>query len=186
MTDRHLSLREAENELEPLYSEDELSEYLEELAPYVGWIIIYFNSLEDGVSHCIRETILHDPYQDERMDVFLSEMMFSGKCRSLMHLYGQLIQTGQVKFKQQDLVALENKLLECSRRRNEYAHADWVGIKEGRYVRVKSQSKREGIVHRYRKFELSRIQNDVDFICQARDELDEFHERINDQLWGRE
>ncbi|MCY1546916.1 hypothetical protein D9M68_829410 [compost metagenome] len=172
--------------MEPVDSEDELSEYLDELAPYVGWIIILFNSLEDAVSQCIREAILRDPYQDERMDVFLSEMMFAGKCRSLMHLYGQLIQSGGIKLKQEELVLLEKKLIECSKRRNEYAHADWIGMKEGRYVHVKSQSKREGVTHRYRKFDLSRIQNDVDFIDQARDELDEFNERIHDQLWGPE
>ena len=103
-----------------------------------------------------------------------------------MHLYGGLIQTGQVKFTDEDLKHLETKLLECAKRRNEYAHADWIGMKEDRYVRVKSQSKRLGVIHNYRKYDLSSVKNDVDFICQARHERDEFNERINNQLWGRE
>ena len=37
-------------------------------------------------------------------------------------------------------------LTECATRRNEYAHADWIGMKLGGYVRVKSQSKRTGIM----------------------------------------
>lgn len=185
MSDRQLSLREAEEELESLDSHDDLYDYLEELAPQIGWVIIYFNSLEDIVSQCIREALLHDPYQDERMDVFLSEMLFAAECRSLMHLYGQVIESGSVKVTQEELIGLEVMLLECSKRRNEYAHADWVGLKMGGYVRVKSQSKRHGITHRYKQFDLARVQEDIDFISKARDQLDEFNERITAQLWGR-
>ncbi len=181
-----LSTRQAEEELETLDSEEELVDYLAELAPHIGWIVIYFNSLEDTVSQCIREAILHDPYQDERIDIFLSEMMFSAKCRSLIHLYGQLIESGGVKFTHNDLASLEETLLECSKRRNEYAHADWIGAMKGNYVRVKSQSKKRGITHRYKKFETAQVEEDVEFISQARHALDDFNERITDQLWGRE
>ena len=51
----HLTLRQAE-ELEAV-EDDELVNYLVELAPEIGWIIIHFNSLEDHVSGCIREAI---------------------------------------------------------------------------------------------------------------------------------
>ncbi len=186
MSDRLLSTRQAGDELEPLDSDEELFDYLEELAPHIGWIVIYFNSLEDIVSHCIREALLRDPYQDERMDIFLSGMMFSAKCRSLMHLYGQIIESGSVKFTQDDLARLEATLIDCSKRRNEYAHADWIGLAKGSYVKVKSQSKRHGIAHRYRKFEIAQVESDSDFISHARDTLDDFNERITDQLWGRE
>lgn len=107
-------------------SDEELLDYLDELAPQIGWIVIYFNTLEDTVSHCIREALLRDPYQDERIDVFLSEMMFSARCRSLIHLYGQLIESGSVMITHNDLAKLEETLLDCSKRRNEYAHADWI------------------------------------------------------------
>ena len=81
MSEHYLSPREAEEKFEPTESDEELLSYLEELAPQIGWIIIYFNSLEDLVTQFIREAMLHDPYQDERMDVFLSEMLFATKCR---------------------------------------------------------------------------------------------------------
>jgi hypothetical protein len=185
MTDRLLSARKAEEELEPLDSDDELPGYLDELAPYIGWIIIYFNSLEDIVCLCIREAILRDPYQDERVDVFLAEMLFAAKCRALMHLYGQLIETGGVKFTHDDLTRLEETLLECAKRRNEYAHADWIGLMKESYVKVKTQSKKRGIMHRYRKFDVAQLESDVEFISAARDALEAFNEAITDQLWGR-
>ncbi len=186
MSENHFSPREAEERFESTDSDEELLSYLEELAPQIGWVVIYFNSLEDGVSQCIREAMLHDPYQDERMDVFLAEMMFAAKCRSLMHLYGQMIESAAVNFTQVDLNQLEETLVECSRRRNEYAHADWIGLKKGAYVRVKTQSKKRGITHRYKRFELSQVEADVSFINSARHALEEFNERITDQLWGRE
>ena len=186
MTNRLLSTPQADDELESLDSDDELLKYLDQLAPHIGWIVIYFNSLEDIVSLCIREAILRDPYQDERMDVFLSEMLFSAKCRSLMHLYGQLIESGGVKFTQVELTRLEEMLIECSKRRNEYAHADWIGLRKGSYVRVKSQSKKQGISHRYKKFELEQVESDIEFISNARDVLGDFNEKITNQLWGRE
>lgn len=177
-----LSLREAE-ELDEVDEED-LADYLEELAPEIGWIIIYFNSLEDGVSHYIREAILRDAMQDERMDVFLSGMLFSGKARALVDLYGQMIDLADSHVTHDDLKTLDMLLTECAIRRNEYAHANWVGMKAGRYVRVKSQSQRTGIRHRHKRFDLARVQEDVDFISTARDRLDDFNERVWDQLRG--
>lgn len=186
MTNRLLSTPQADDELESLDSDYELLEYLDQLAPHIGWIVIYFNSLEDIVSLCIREAILRDPYQDERMDVFLSEMLFSAKCRSLIHLYGQLIESGGVKFTQAELTRLEETLIECSKRRNEYAHADWIGLRKGSYVRVKSQSKKQGISHRYKKFEIKQVESDIEFISNAREVLSDFNEQITNQLWSRE
>ena len=185
MSESHFTQREAEEKLEPTDSDEELLSYLEKLAPQIGWIVIYFNSLEDGIAQCIREAMLRDPFQDERMDVFLSEMMFTAKCRSLMHLYGQIIESAEVKLTHTDLKELEKVLLECSRRRNEYAHADWIGLKKGAYVRVKTQSKKHGITQRYKKFELEQVESDIGFINLARHTLDEFNEKITDQLWGR-
>jgi hypothetical protein len=186
MSEHVLRSQEADELFEDIDTEEELSEYLDGIAPYIGWIIIYFNSLEDGVSGYIREAILRDPIQDERLDVFLAEMLFSGKCRSLMHLYGQMIGDADVKYTHDDLNELEKLLLECARRRNDYAHADWISLKQQSYVRVKSQSKKLGLFHRYKKFEIMQMEADVAFIANARHVLDEFNENINDQLFGRE
>ena len=186
MPDRTFTGCEADSELEYIEGEDELDCYLEAIVPYIGWVVVYFNSLEDHISDFIREAILRDPLQDERLDVFLSEMMFAGKCRALMHLYGQIIESGAVKYTQEDLCRLEKVLLECARRRNEYAHGDWIGVRREGYVCVKSQSKRQGVIHRYKKFEVTRLEEDVAFISNARHLLTEFNDNLQDQLWGRE
>ncbi len=175
-----MTLSEA-NDLDTV-DETELYDYLSNLAPQIGWVIIYFNSLEDEIASYIREAILRDPIQDERMDVFLAGMMFSAKTRALLDLYGQMIESCALAVTREDLARLEEMLIECANRRNEYAHGDWVGMKLGGYVRVKSQSKRNGISHRYKRYDSVRIEADVNFISKARDTLDEFNERIWDEL----
>lgn len=176
----HLNWREA-SELEAV-DEIELVEYLYDLAPKIGRIIIYFNSLEDAVTDFIREAILRDPIQDERMDVFLAGMMFSAKVRALLDLYGQMIESGGLTTTHEELSKIDAMLVECANRRNEYAHADWIGMKHGGYVRVKSQSKRSGISHRYKRYDLTQIQADIDFIKEAPVKLYEFNERMWDQI----
>ena len=184
-TEKLLSKRQADDALDWV-DDPELGEYLEEIAPFIGYVIIFFNSLEDVTAGFIRECILRDPDQDERLDVFLADMLFAGKCTALMHLYGQIVETtlpGEVTH--DDVNALEKTLLECAKRRNEYAHADWIGLREEAYVRVKSQSKKRGLFYKYRKFDVAQMEADVDFIRTSRDELEAFHERIMDQAYGR-
>ena len=175
-----LTLRQAD-EMDAV-DDSGLSDYLSDLAPEIGWIIIYFNSLEDEVAGCIREAILRDAVQDERMDVFLAGMLFSAKARALLDLYGQVIEYGGLEITHEDLRKVDVLLTECATRRNEYAHADWIGMKLDGYVRVKQQSKRTGISYRYKRYDLARVQGDVEFISKARDELYEFNERLWDQL----
>jgi hypothetical protein len=183
MTERSFSKREAEDELEWMASDDELDEYLSHIAPFVGWITIYFNSLEDHIADFIRMAVLRDPFQDERLDVFLSGMMFSGKARALIDLYGHMISSGGVEKTDEDLKAIETMLEKCAKRRNEYAHADWIGVRKGNFVRVKSTSRRTGVLYRYRMFEDSKLEADVAFICDARHTLNEFNDAIQEQLW---
>lgn len=182
MSERNLTSLEANYELEYLEDEDEFLKYLDDVVPYIGWIVIYFNSLEDHISDFIREAILRDPFHDERLDVFLSEMMFAAKCKALLNLYGQLIESKELSYSHQDLNELEFMLIECSKRRNEYAHADWIGVKKERLVKVKSKSKKTGTIHKYKKIEISELKIDVEYINQARHFLCDFNDNIHSQL----
>lgn len=111
----------------------ELDEYLDSIVSSIGWVVVYFNSLEDHISDFIREVVLRDPYQDERLEPFLCEMGFSAKSRALIQLYGQMISAQQIKCTHDDLGAVESMLNECASRRNEYAHGDWIGVRKERF-----------------------------------------------------
>ena len=171
--------------LECLENEDELERILEEMSSYIGWIVIHFNSLENSIAFCVTEMITHDAYQDERVDVFLSEMQYSGKTRALVNLYGQVITTLGLTISKKNLIELEKTFIECGKRRNEYAHADWVGMKKENYVCVKTNAKKNGIVRRYRKYNIDKIKEDIEYICKAEEILELYHEELNDEIHGR-
>jgi len=165
-------------EIDYFESEEEFEEYLEAIAPLIGWIIIYFNSLEEHICDFLRMGMLRDPFCDERLDIFLAEMQYAAKCRALIHLYGQMIESSEIKVSQDELNKIEIMLNECSKRRNEYAHADWIGVRKENLVRVKTHSKKQGIFYRYRKLEFSAVKIDVEFINNARHVLCEFNDRF--------
>src|SRR4051812_31855198 len=90
MLDRTLP-RNSGHELE-FVDGPELDEYLDSIVASIGWVVVYFNSLEDHVADFIRELVLRDTYQDARIDVFLCGLGYSAKARGLIDLYGQLIE----------------------------------------------------------------------------------------------
>lgn len=186
MTERAYSRQEADDEFEWITSDEELDTYLSSIAPYVGWIIIYFNSLEDHIADFIRMGIVRDWTQDERVDVFLASMMFAGKAQALIDLYGQLMSYQAGGKTDEELKELAKLLEECAKRRNEYAHADWFGVRKGGFVRVKSKSGRTGVSHRYRRFEQEKLEDDVAFIEQARHTLSDFNDAIHEHLSGHQ
>ena len=75
-------------------TDKELSDYLSKIAEDIGWIVIYFNSLKYVIAQFLREMVLRDPYQDERLDVFLAEMGYQAKARALIHWYGKVVTYG--------------------------------------------------------------------------------------------
>lgn len=108
--------------------------------------------------------------------------MYAAKSRALFNLYGQVL-AGTEKLN--DLKELEDLLTECAIRRNEYAHGDWIGVRKMGYVRVKSQSKRTGVIHRFKRVDLVQLKDDVEFIRAARHTLVDFDDAVQSILWKR-
>lgn len=170
---------------ETVETETQLSNYLAKIAKHIGWIVIQFNSLEDVIAQSLREMMLRDPYQDERLDVFLSEMGYQAKARALIHLYGQTISHCGVRLPLDELAILETALVRAATVRNGYAHADWIGVRTGAYIKVKTKSSKSGIVHRYKKIDVNTATRDVNFIVSLSDRVEAVHELIQDQIYGR-
>ena len=170
---------------ETVDSEEELGIYLSGIAPEIGWIIIQFNSLEDLISGLSREMMLRDPYQDERLDIFLAEMGYAAKARALIHLYGQAVTHGLAGLPAKELMELEKDLTLAATLRNGYAHADWIGLRADAYVRVKTRSSRNGILHRYKRIDVETARADVSYIISLRDRLEAVHQLVLDTIYRR-
>lgn len=164
---------------------DELYDKLEEVTKYIGQVIIEFNALESSIEYLIAEQMMRSGDQDDRIYVFLSEMMFQGKAKALMNLYGQIIEGCPVQTTADDLKIIDKRLEECARIRNEYAHAHWEEISSSNYVRVKTRSNKKGVFQKYRLFDLKQLETDVYFIMESPSIIGNFDEKLMDELHGR-
>lgn len=162
-------------------SGEKLDEFLETAAPYIGFIVIEFNSLEAMLDFCIKELISDSEARDDMIFVFLAEMGYSSKVTCLMNLYGQMNHGCELGLKDK-LINLENHLREAAKRRNQYAHGQWEDTSEENFLTVKVKAKRDGVFHVYRKFEESDMEADLELIRNAQSVLDEFDEELKDKL----
>jgi hypothetical protein len=173
------------NEPEYVSSEKDLDKYLGGIAEEIGWIIICFNSLEDTIGGYLREMMLRDPCQDERLDVFLVEMGYASKARALIHLYGQAVRYGVAQLPEGEIVEMEKDFNLAATIRNGYAHADWFGLRDDDYIKVKTRSSKHGIIHRYKRIDLETAKADVGYIVSVRNRLNAVHELILDKIYDR-
>jgi|SRR5450830_49105 len=183
--DKDIFHSDYDNHPETVNSEKELDDFLSGIAEEIGWIVICFNSLEDSIGSFLREMMLRDPYQDERLDVFLAEMGYIAKARALMHLYGHAIAQGSARLPDGEIVELEKDLTLAATIRNGYAHADWFGLRADAYIKVKTRSSRNGIIHRYKRIDLEIARADVRYIASVRNRLDAVHELVLDKIYRR-
>lgn len=168
-----------------IVDDDELNIYLGGIAEEIGWVIISFNSLEDSISTFLREMMLRDPYQDERLDVFLAEMGYMAKARALMHLYGQAVAHGAAHLPEGEVVELEKDLSLAATIRNGYAHADWSSLRADAYIKVKTRSSRSGILHRYKRIDKETADADITYIISVGNRLVSVHELVQDSIYRR-
>jgi len=176
--DEHPDLGEFEDE-------GELYEFLEKAAYYIGRVIIEFNALESIIEYFLAENISHAGNQDNTIYIFLSEMMYKGKAKSLINLYGQIIEYADAELPQEELLELQKRLEKAGEIRNDYAHAHWQEIYPKGYVKVKTRASRKGVLQKYRLFDIEKMEKDLDFIMETPSIVEEFDENIADLLCSR-
>ena len=167
-------------DIDYLENVEDLEAIIEEIEPYVGRVIIEFNSLEYSLESCIAELVSRSGSDDDRIYVFLSEMMFRGKAKALINLYGQLIEDCSLDFPKERLADLEKRFEEAARIRNEYAHANWEDITKKRYVCVKTKASKKGIHQKYRLFDIPQMEKDIDSIIETQTFFSDFDENIGE------
>lgn len=170
------------NLLDEIEDGDELFHKLVEITHYIGSVIIEFNALESIIEYLIAEQMMRSGDQDDRIYVFLSEMMYQGKSKALINLYGQIIEHCDVKITHDDLTKIEKRLQEAARIRNEYAHAHWQDISSNGFVRVKTRPNKKGVFQKYRLFDIGQLEKDMFFIMETPSILGKFDENLMYQL----
>lgn len=170
----------------PEFFEDEadLHKYLSKISSKIGWIVIRFNSIEDFLAQALRDLLLNDSVQDERLDIFLTEMGFKQKASALLTSYEQACHNRTVHLPENELSKLRAVLDLAATIRNGYAHAAWSNGRENSYIKVNSVSKKQGLCHRYRRIDTQTADQDIEFLCSILMRLESVHELIVEQIHG--
>jgi len=148
-------------------SEEDLTVALDKISSSIGWIVIEFNSLEESVGFCIKELVSSSEGGDSLVYALISNMGFTAKANALMNLYGQTIERCDFLDLRESVKALDSKLNEAARRRNSYAHADWIGMSRQHLVAVKFSATRKGVRQLYRTFEPEEMAKDLEYVREA-------------------
>ena len=161
--------------------EDKAEEYLENALPFIGLIIMYFNSLESSL-----DSVLCENFTD-RSDItgliVLNKMGFSAKV-DLLKRFCDNFQFYLDK-NLEDYNQLINDLKESSRLRNLVAHANWESTNEEGYAFVKLKMSRNGIQQEYVQFTEESLQKIIELIIRTKFKLYDFWENRNDLLYDR-
>jgi hypothetical protein len=161
--------------------EDKAEEYLDNALPYIGMIVMYFNSLESTL-----DSVLCENFTD-RTDatglIVLNKMNYSSKIDLLQRFCDdfQIGMSSRLRGYDQLLADLK----ECGRLRNLVVHADWESTDEDGFTYVRLRMSKKGMQQEYVQFTEESLQKIFKLIIQARSNLCEFWEHRNDVLYGR-
>ncbi|MFT7003969.1 MAG: hypothetical protein ACJAWW_001321 [Sulfurimonas sp.] len=161
--------------------EEKAEEYIENAIPFIGLIIMYFNSLESSL-----DSVLCENFTD-RTDatglIVLNKMGFSAK----IDLLKRFCDDFQVSLDKEldGYERLINDLKESARLRNLVAHANWQSTNEEGYAFVRLKMSKKGMQQEYVQFTEESLQKIIELILETRSNLDDFWEHRNDVLYDR-
>ncbi len=167
-------------------SEEELQRKLDQIAPYVGRVIIELNSLESVIDFATKEITSNSEGQDRFVYTFLSKMEFRDKVDVLTSLYGDIVENFSFPDLRDPLKQLKTMLITACEKRNTYAHTDWSEIGKNNLVATKYAASRNGVFRVYRTFEIDDMEKDIEFIVESSEKLEHFDEVLNDRIHGIE
>jgi len=162
-------------------NEDKVEEYLDQIIPSIGYVVMYFNSLEKSLDSIICEIftdrtdytgliVLHKLNYATKVDLFkrfsdgfheMDEFLISG--------YDDLIRN----------------LKESGRLRNLVVHADWENTVDDGYTYVKLKITKGNLEQEYAQFTDESLSKILDLIVQTQEDLYVYWEKRNDRLYNR-
>ena len=156
-------------------------EYIENAIPFIGLIIMYFNSLESSL-----DSVLCENFTD-RTDstglIVLNKMGFSTKI-DLLKRFCDDFQFSLDK-ELDGYERLINDLKESARLRNVIAHANWESTNEEGYTFVRLKMSKNGMQQEYVQFTEESLQKIIELILKTSSNLSDFWEHRNNVLYEK-
>ncbi|WP_428718750.1 hypothetical protein [Undibacterium curvum] len=143
-------------------------DYVFDLMPLIGEVIIWFNTLESDIDHILCNFI--SDRTDQKGLLVVSNMMYATKL-DLFERFATDLSRGNESERDwiQKLLA---SLRECGSLRNKVVHANWMYTNEQGYTQVKIKVSKRGLEHELIQFTTESLQLIIEKIQATRDELD--------------
>jgi hypothetical protein len=154
--------------IEGLGDTDDAYDYVQNLLPNIGEVVIWFNMLEVEIDHILCQHISNR--SDQKGLMVVSNMMYATKIELFERFTADLLRsTGQTLdwFPQ-----LLSDLRECGTLRNKIVHANWMYTDNDGYTQVKIKVGKQGLEHELTQFTKDSMDQIIAKIDSARTQLD--------------
>ena len=154
--------------IDELGDTDEAYEYVYDLLPLIGEVVIWFNTLESDLDHILCNFI--SDRTDKKGLLVVANMMYATKLDLFERFTTDFLRaTSNVP---EWLPKLISDLRECGTLRNKVVHANWMYTNSEGYTQVKIKVGKQGLEHELTQFTAEALQIIIQKIQSTRELLD--------------
>ncbi len=157
--------------IDELGDTDEAYEYVHDLLPLIGEVVIWFNTLESDLDHIICNFI--SDRTDQKGLLVFANMMYAMKLDLFERFAIDFLRA--VGNEPGWFAKLISDLRECGTLRNKVVHANWMYTNSEGYTQVKIKVGKRGLEHELTQFTVESLQLIIQKIQSAREQLDYLH-----------
>lgn len=170
--------------IEGLGESDDSYEYVYELLPLIGEVVLFFNALESDLDHHI--CFYMSDRSDQKGLLVLTNMMYATKVDLFYRFYSEYLRG--MNFQIECFDGLISDLKECGTLRNRIVHANWLQTDEEGYTQVRIKHSKNGLEHELWQFSIESIEKVLEKIHSTRSLLDYFWQSCEDEVmrWNKE
>jgi hypothetical protein len=147
---------------------DNAYDYVYELMPLIGEVVLWFNTLEADIDNILCEFI--SDRTDQKGMLVVGNMMYATKLDLFERFASDFLheRDNQPSW----LSSLMSDLRECGSLRNKVVHANWMYTNEEGYTQVKIKFSKRGLEHELVQFSKDSLELIIDKIEATRGQLD--------------
>ncbi|MGU9804014.1 UNVERIFIED_CONTAM: hypothetical protein HPS20_05975 [Pseudomonas sp. CM11] len=157
--------------VEGLGDADNAYEYVYELMPLIGEVVLWFNTLEADIDNILCGFI--SDRTDQKGLLVVGNMMYATKLDLFERFTSDFFRGrgDQLSW----LSQLLSDLRECGSLRNKVVHANWMRTDEDGYTQVKIKFSKRGLEHELVQFSKDSLELIIGKIEATKDQLDNFN-----------
>lgn len=163
--------------LDGLGDTEESFEYVQDLLPLIGEVILFFNSLESDLDDLICENI--SDRTDYKGLLVLHNMMYATKVDLYERFRSEELR--QCGWEIPAFPGVISRLKECGTLRNKVVHANWQHTDDEGYTHVRFRMGKQGLEHELVQFSVESLEKIIEKIIDTRSAIESFEEELGDK-----